>query len=75
MMVRRLQVNRHLRVIAETVEGMQFESPARLRPGQVIELVWPDGSHERARRARVITWSVMKLGSEGPTYGGRCRWQ
>jgi len=75
MIVRRVQVNRHLRVIAETTDGMQLEGPARLLPGQVIELVWPDGTRERARRACVLTWSVTRLGSEGPTYGGRCRWQ
>lgn len=75
MMVRRLEVNRHLRVIAETRQGTQLESPVRLRPGQVIELVWPGGAEERCRRACVLTWRVIKLGSEGPTYGGRCHWQ
>jgi hypothetical protein len=75
MIVRRLHVNRHLRVLAQTTDGMQIESAARLRPGQVIEIVWSEDGPERARRVCVSTWAVTKLGSEGPTYGGCCRWQ
>jgi hypothetical protein len=75
MMVRRLRVNQQLRITAETADGMRFESPVRLRPGQVIELVWPGGTPERTRRACVESWSVAGLGSDGPMYGGRCCWQ
>jgi hypothetical protein len=74
-MVRRLRLNQHLRVVSETKQELQLESPVRLRPGQVIELVWPHGAEERCRRAFVLTWSVTRLGKEGPTYGGRCHWQ
>ena len=75
MIIRRLQVNHHLRVLAETTDGLQLESTARLLPGQVIELVWPDDEQERARRVCVLTWAITKLGSDGPTYAGCCRWQ
>ena len=53
MMIRRLRVNEQLRVTTETADGMQFESPVRLRPGQIIELVWPGGTPARSRRACV----------------------
>jgi len=47
----------------------------RLRPGQVLEFVWSDGTKERSRRGCVLSWSVTRLGSEGPTYAGQCQWQ
>ena len=74
MIVRRFEVNSHLQIISETADGIHIESPARLRPGQIIEIVWPDAGRERGRRLCVSTWAIAKLGSEGPTYGGCCRW-
>ncbi|MEI6244537.1 MAG: hypothetical protein WCQ64_05775, partial [Acidobacteriota bacterium] len=50
------------------------EGPVRLRPGQPIELIgrWP-GLGEDIGRARVVTWRIVRLTSEGPLYRGCCR--
>lgn len=74
---RRFHVGKHLAVLAETPDGLHLEGPARLRPGQPVELVidGPPGEVPRARSAWVLSWSVSRLGKEGPTYHGHCRWQ
>jgi len=73
---RRLQLGRHLRVIAETDEDVRLEGDARLRPGQIVELVTATAeSGAVGRRACVISWTVARLGSGGPIYAGQCRWQ
>jgi polygalacturonase len=57
-------------------DGIDLEGRARLRPGLIVDLVWPTGSSttSRVRRARVWSWSVVRLGRNGPHYGGHCRW-
>ncbi len=64
-------------VIALTVTGEEacLEGRLRLRPGQVITVIdvpVPGGVEERC--ARVHSWYVARLGKEGPTYRGLCRW-
>ena len=73
----RLQVGRQLRVVSEALDIVHVEGRARLRPGQVIELLLDTlpGVEARVRRARVLSWSVARLGKDGPTYEGRCQWQ
>jgi hypothetical protein len=75
--MRRIQVGRHVRVIAETADGVQLEGAARLQPGQVIDLLMngTPGAMSPIRRVFVLSWTVARLGSEGPTYVGQCRWQ
>ncbi len=76
-MRRRIQLGEKMRVVTETPDGLQLESAARLRPGQIVEFVSdaarPTG--EVARGACVISWSVVRLGKDGPVYHGLCRWQ
>jgi hypothetical protein len=72
----RIQVGTHTRVIGETPDGVQLESFARLRPGQLVDLLMDrqGGSDRSSRRACVTTWSVLRLGTEGTVYHGVCRW-
>lgn len=65
-----------MRVVGETPDGLQLESVARLCPGQLVDLVL---DHTRSaspsvRKACVISWSVQRLGNDGPVYHGLCRW-
>jgi hypothetical protein len=74
---RRLQLGPHLRVIGEAPDGVQLEGVTRLYPGQVVELAIAPAHSESApaRTAFVMSWSVVGLGKDGPTYRGQCRWQ
>jgi hypothetical protein len=73
---RRIYLGRDLRVMEELEDGLDLEGRARLRPGLIVDLVWPAGvsSSSRVRRARVWSWSVVRLGRDGPHYRGQCRW-
>jgi len=64
----RLYVGRDLHVTAEVADGIELEGRARLRPGLIVDLVWPAGASTsgRVRRARVWSWSVVRLGRDGP---------
>ena len=75
--MRRIQIGRHVRVIAETGDGVQLEGSARLLPGHPVDLLLDatPGAMGPIRRAVVVTWTVERLGREGPTYAGQCRWQ
>ena len=70
----RIVVGRDLRVMAELEGGVDLEGRARLRPGLIVDLVWPSGSRPKMRRVRVWTWSIARLGRDGPLYRGHCRW-
>ena len=72
----RLYVGRDLHVTAELADGIDLEGRARLRPGLIVDLVWPAGSSaaSRVRRARVWSWTVAGLGRDGPVYRGHCHW-
>jgi hypothetical protein len=74
---RRIQAGARARVVAQTSEVVELESPVRLRPGQSVEVVLdrcaPPDVHGRA--ACVVTWAVSRLGKDGPMYRGICRWQ
>jgi hypothetical protein len=74
---RRLQLGRQVHVLEETDEGLRLEGATRLRPGQPVELVPMAGgeSSRPVRRGWVVSWSVARLGKDGPTYHGFCRWQ
>jgi hypothetical protein len=73
---RRVHVGSHVRITAETPEGISLEGMVRLRPGQTIELVMPgqDGATPTTRVASVTSWAIVRLGHDGPTYAGRCAW-
>jgi hypothetical protein len=72
----RMYVGRDLHVTAELADGIDLEGRVRLRPGLIVDLVWQAGSSnaQQVRRARVWSWSVARLGREGPLYRGHCRW-
>lgn len=74
--MRRLQLGRQLRVRAYRSDGVDLEGPARLRPGQLVDLVLEErpGASSPTKRALVVSWQVMRLGKDGPTYTGECRW-
>jgi hypothetical protein len=74
---RRIQLGRQVHILEETSDGLHLEGVARLRPGQLIELAPMPGaeSSPAVRNAWVVSWSVARLGKEGPTYRGLCRWQ
>jgi hypothetical protein len=74
---RRLQVGSQGHITAETLDAVQLEGTIRLRPGQTVELVMPasHGSPALTRVSCVLSWSIARLGNEGPTYEGRCVWE
>ena len=76
MRTQRVVLHRDARVVQETPEGVRLESAARLRPGHRVELVDEEGSAGTAgvRNALVCSWAIQRLGSNGPVYGGFCRW-
>jgi hypothetical protein len=73
----RVHVGRDLHVTEELTDGIDLEGRARLRPGLLVDLVWPSFSSSpgRVKRARVWSWSVVRLGRDGPHYRGHCRWE
>jgi hypothetical protein len=76
-MKRRIQAGKHVRVIRETHDGVELESASRLRPGEPVDLVIDRAglTDAAARAALVVSWSVAKLGKDGPVYRGLCLWQ
>ena len=76
-MTRRIQAGAHVRVIRETHDGVELESASRLRPGQHVDLVLDHSAvtDASARAALVVSWSVARLGKDGPVYRGLCRWR
>ena len=77
MTSRRVLVGRDVRLLEQTDEGIDLEGPTRLRPGQMVDLILPGeaGRPVIGRRAEVLTWFVVQLGSNGPTFAGHCSWQ
>jgi len=77
MTSRRILIGRDVRLLEQTDEGIDLEGPTRLRPGQMVDLILPDAAGRPApgRRAEVLTWFVVRLGSGGPTFAGHCSWQ
>jgi len=74
---RRVHLGRHFQLLEETTEGVRLEGATRLQPGQLVEIIAMPGAHpsSSARCAWVVSWSITKLGKDGPTYQGLCRWQ
>jgi hypothetical protein len=77
VIARRLRLGSDLEVLEASAEGLEVQGRVRLRPGQTVELVSPASGTEAVRsgRASVVTWQVARLGTEGTTYRGHCRWQ
>jgi hypothetical protein len=77
MTSRRVHIGRDVRLLEQTDEGIDLEGPARLRPGQMVDLILPGeaGCPGAGRRAEVLTWFVVRLGSGGPLFAGHCSWQ
>ena len=75
--MRRLQIGHQVRVVGETGDGIRLEGSTRLRPGYPVDLLLDatPGAIGPIRRVFVMTWSVSRLGSDGPTYAGQCLWQ
>ena len=70
----RLTLGGNARLVHYRINGVCVESLIRLRPGHVVEIQVGEGADGRVRRAWVATWSVTRLGSDGPTYAGVCEW-
>jgi hypothetical protein len=69
----RLVLDRDVRLIEVSEGHLWLEGLIRLRPGQSVDLVgnWPGLSD--GGRARVVSWSIVRLTGEGPYYRGACR--
>lgn len=74
---RRVLVGRDATILREGFNGLTLEGRARLAPGRLVDVVLPTPLHARPaiRRARVSTWELVSLGSDGPLYRGFCRWE
>ena len=74
---RRIQLGRQVHLVEETSEGLRLEGTTRLCPGQLVDIVVAPGGESSApvRSAWVASWSVARLGKEGPTYQGLCLWR
>lgn len=71
----RVMLGPDLRLLDAEAGVLWLEGAVRLRPGQAVELVgrWPGLSEVTPNRARVVTWRVVRLTTEGPRYRGACR--
>jgi hypothetical protein len=69
----RVQLGRDLVVVGEDNEGVELEGRARLSPGRTVEVVRA-GSALVVRTATVASWCLVRMGSDGATYRGFCRW-
>jgi len=60
-------------LISADEEALWLEGVIRLRPGQSVELIgaWP--LSPGSTRARVVTWRITRLATEGPIYRGCLR--
>lgn len=66
---RRLVVGRDVRVLsANDAMTVLVESDVRVSPGLTVELIG-----EERRMALVESWHVARLGQNGPTFQGICR--
>jgi len=70
----RLTLGGNARLVYYRINGICVESALRLRPGHAVEIELGEGKDGRVRCASVATWTVARLGSDGPTYAGVCEW-
>jgi len=71
----RVCIGRDVSAVSEHADGIELEGQTRLRPGDEILIVRPSsGDAPLVRTAMVWSWYVRRLGSDGPTYRGICRW-
>lgn len=72
---RRYRLGRDVVALAITEEDVRLEGRVRLRPGQVVTVTHvPVAGGVEERCARVHSWYVARLGKDGTTYRGLCRW-
>jgi hypothetical protein len=71
----RLVLGRDLTLVMEREEGVEIEGRGRLRPGRDIEIVRAGGSGAEARRAEILSWRIVQIGSDGVLFRGFCRWR
>jgi hypothetical protein len=62
-------------MVSEGEEGVEIEGRGRLRPGRDIELVRAGGICTEVRRAEILSWRVVRIGSDGILFRGFCRWR
>ena len=67
---RRYVVGRDVVSVESTPDGILLEGCVRLRPNALIDIC-----DELCRTARVVSWTVATLGSDGPRFRGWCRWE
>jgi len=68
-------LGRDLTVVIEREDGVEIEGRGRLRPGRDIELVRAGGAAAEVRRAEILSWRVVRIGSDGVLFRGFCRWR
>ena len=71
----RVEVGRDVQAVAETDEDIELTGRVRLHPGRPVEVITRPGGAPLTRRGVVYSWRVVKLGTTGPIYHGRCRWE
>lgn len=71
----RYRLGRDLLPVDLTAEAAFLEGRHRLRPGRVIELANVPSVHgPEHRKAMVESWTIARVGRNGPVYQGVCRW-
>ena len=72
----RLEIGREVEALSEGPEGVELRGRIRLHPGRAVDLITRGAAATPVvRRALVVSWSVVSLGSGGPMYRGSCRWE
>ena len=68
--VRRCVVGRDVTALGVSADGITLEGRLRLRPGTVVEVC-----DVMVRLGVIESWSVARLGQDGPVFRGFCRWR
>jgi hypothetical protein len=69
----RFHLGRDVRMTREDPRGIEAEGEVRLPPGRVVRLVHP-GSGFEGRAALVVSWRMVRLDNNVPSYRGYCEW-
>lgn len=70
----RVHLGRDVEVVGQQAETVELMGRVRLRPGALVELLAGSADSGSARVARVESWVLVELGSDGPMFRGLCRW-
>jgi hypothetical protein len=72
----RVEIGREVQAISEGPEGVELRGRVRLHPGRPVDVITrgPDRT-PLVRRAVVMSWQIVELGSGSPTYHGTCQWE